>query len=218
MNNSSINKMAKEIQDIMKISIKSKDQEKILPNGQIPKYPKVHNIQGSVLFVDIRHSTDMLKENGRKDIAKIYKIFSKIVGAAVSENDGKVQQILGDGALCIFTGNSSGRNAVNATVSVNTYLAKCYNNKCEELLRVECGYGIKTGHIYATKMMVENIDNIVYPSIVTSYACKLCNKAKSGQVIMDNNTQVQIDKNFNKYLKKYDANDWSMENVIWEVQ
>jgi class 3 adenylate cyclase len=221
MKQSQIDELKKELSDITKQQVKVTNQDNFLIDSQIPKWSKVHNVQGSILFVDIRNSTDMLTENGRKDMAKIYRMFAKIVETSMIDNEGKLEQLMGDGALCTFSGNKSGENAVSAALAINTYLENAYNCIVEEEWEIKCGFGIRTGHIFATRISFNGKESVVYPSTITSFACKFCNMAKGGQIIFDNPTKEQLGQNLLKDVQPLKTglidNCWCLSNKVWSI-
>lgn len=226
MNKGQIKTLKNELENIRTLKIEKEDIYTYLDDSQISKKSKVKNLECSIMFVDMRHSTDMTDEVGRLNMVKIYKMFTRLVVRAVEENDGHVAQIMGDGMLCIFTGDNinSGQKAVDAAISINTYLETAYNPIVDNNWKIECGIGIRTGHVYITRVGIKGknrCSKVVYPSSITNYACKLCNLAEGGEILFDNTTYSQINKICkdrattakNKYLK----NCKSIKNTVWEI-
>ena len=188
-----------ELNIIKKLKIEKKDIPTQLFDNQIPKGLKAYNLRCSILFVDIRHSTKINEKNGNTDMVKIYKMFAKLVIRAVEENNGRVNQIMGDGMLCIFNENSSGLDAFNAALKINHYVKECYNVIVEDSWKIKCGYGIRTGHTLITRIGTRGKNKtckVAYPSLITNYACKLCNIANENEILMDKATFDQVK---NKY-------------------
>lgn len=199
-----ISQLKNELKQIKDLPIKIKNIDKYVYDKHVPKGTEVFNLKCSIMFVDIRNSTDMTDENGRKNMVKIYKMFAKLVIKAVENNDGKVDQIMGDGMLCTFIDGNlpSGAKAINAAMNINTYLSEAYNPIVEESWEISCGIGIRTGHVYLTKIGTRGRNKtckVAYPSSITNYACKLCNIAEGGEILFDETTYGQIK---NKELKK----------------
>lgn len=198
-----ISQLKNQLEQIKKLSIKTRNIQSNVYDEQVPKGNEALNLKCSVMFVDIRNSTDMTDENGRKNMIKIYKMFAKLVIKAVEDNGGKVDQIMGDGMLCTFIDGDvpSGANAINAAMDVNTYVNEAYNSIVESSWKISCGIGIRTGHIYLTRIGTRGknkTSKLAYPSSITNYACKLCNIAEGGEILFDETTYSQIK---NKKLK-----------------
>lgn len=197
---SDIDSLKNELKEIKNSKIQTENIDKYLFDDQIPKKMKAYNLNCSILFVDIRNSTGMTEENGRKDMIKIYKMFAKLVVKVVEIHGGRVGQIMGDGMLCIFIGDrnhTSGEQAVNAAIDINTCLKKAYNPIVENEWKIDCGIGIRTGHIYLTRIGTRGKNKtckVAYPSLITNYACKLCGESSKGEILLDDVTFQQIRK------------------------
>lgn len=223
-----IKQFQKELKDIKESKLQVENIDDVLYDNQISKKSKIKNLKCSVLFVDIRNSTYMTDDLGKKNMVKIYKMFAKLVIKAVEENNGKVAEIMGDGMLCIFTNKNelSGYNAVKASIDINLYLQNCYNAIVEDDWKIQCGIGIRTGHIYITRIGTRGknkCSKVAYPSCITNYACKFCNIAKGGQIILDNQTYEEInDKKIKSKMTKFnhdkDSKLINIKDKIWRIE
>lgn len=227
MNESNINELKNQLSTILSTKIEINNLDYFAESNQIPKGKKVYNIYGSILFVDIRNSTKMLDDNGRKNMVKVYKMFSKLVIKAVEDYGGKVQQFMGDGMLVTFDnlGKKSGHNAISAAISINTYLQESYNSIVPNNLKVQCGIGICTGHIYVTRIGVRGDGKscqVAFPSAITNYACKLCNNAKGGSILFDNETYNQLSKNLKNICSIVEIKNlgefYLIKDRTWEIE
>lgn len=223
MNNNDLQNMLKNIKEQ---PVVVENIEQYVCDSQISKKSKVKNLECSVMFVDMRNSTDMTDENGSKNMVKIYKMFTRLVVTAVEEFKGHVAQIMGDGMLCIFTkkGENSGQCAMRAALKINEYLEQVYNKMVEPSWKIKCGIGIRTGHIYMTRVGVKGKNKsskVVYPSSITNYSCKLCNVAKEKQILFDDVTYKQLNKDFQTESINIEKNKIdkckSMEGDIWKI-
>ena len=203
MNKSDITSMTNELKQIKGITIIPKNINYIPEDAQVPKGKTVLNLNCSIMFVDMRNSTFMTDSNGRKNMVKIYKMFTRLVVKSVEENFGQVMQIVGDGMLCLFINKiidnniyNSGQLAMDSVRSINTYLKESYNPIVDEAWEIKVGMGICTGHVYLNKLGKKGKDEVcqvAYPSSMTNYASKFCNNARAGEVIFDDNTYNHID-------------------------
>ena len=223
-----ISQLKNELEQIKDLPIKIRNINKYVYDEHVPKGTAVFNLKCSVMFVDIRNSTDMTDENGRKNMVKIYKMFAKLVIKAVEKNDGKVNQIMGDGMLCTFIDGDdlpSGAKAINAAMQINTYLNEAYNPIVEKSWKISCGIGIRTGHIYLNRIGTRGRNKtckVAYPSSITNYACKLCSIADGGEILFDETTYGQINdkelKNRASIVNKDDLGKCkSIEGTIWSI-
>ena len=225
MEKSNINQLKNKLNQIKNKSITVTNVDIFHQQDQIPKYSKVHNIDASLMFVDLRNSTDMTDSAGRKNMVKVYKMYTTLVEEAVVEADGKILQIVGDGILCGFTNDDqmkSGYKAVSSALSIHTYIKECMNPLLDANLKIKCGIGIRSGHIYVSRLIVDDVNNeVAYPSSITNYASKLCGEAKDMDIIFDDKTYGQLSKSL-KDVTVTHRSDWGtfrkIEGKTWAIE
>lgn len=218
MTQNDIIQLQKELKDIKILKIESEDIDHIPFEQEISKKRKVKNLQCSIMFVDMRNSTHMQDENGRKNMTKIYKMFTRTVSKAVEENQGRIMQIVGDGMLCLFInvdGKNSGQLAIDSVKSINTYIQEAYNPLVENEENdwtIKCGMGICSGHVFITRIGVRGKNKycqLAFPSSITNYASKFCSNAIEYEAIFDEDTKKQL-KIDEKPEKKGTLSLWNM--------
>lgn len=222
MNKSDITKLTKELVNIKNLKVEIENIDRIPFEQEISKKKKVKNLQCSILFVDIRNSTKMQDENGKKNMVKIYKMFARLVTRAIEDNKGKVMQIVGDGMLCIFANKdkNSGQHAIDTVKSINTYIEESYNPNVESLWKIKCGFGVCSGHVLMTRIGTRGKNKccqMAFPSSVTNYASKYCGHAKGGQVVFDNETFNQLDKGDQDSSQKSNLDDFGQVNILGDI-
>lgn len=224
MKQSEINSLKNKLKNILDTKISVTNQSVFLDVKQIPKGKNVYNVEGSIMFVDIRNSTILSDSIGRKNMVKIYKMYTQLCKDAVTYYGGKILQIVGDGVLCAFTNDEnmlSGEKAVSAAMKIHTYIEKAMNVLLDGGWKIGCGIGIRTGHVYVTRLIVGNDDQVAYPSDITNYASKLCREAKSGNVIFDSKTYEHLSRNLKDVTRSYQS-DWGTFNIIegrtWKIE
>jgi len=225
MKKSKIESMRNKLVQIKKNKIKVTNQNGFLDHNQVPKGKKVHNVEGSLMFVDLRNSTLMTDVVGRKNMVKLYQMYTEIVRESVESNDGKILQIVGDGILCAFTHDNkstSGKKAVFTALSIHTYISKSMNSLLSNELKIKCGVGIRTGHVYVTRLLVgQQNSQVAYPSSITNYASKLCSEAADGEIVFDDRTLEQLPNNIKKNVVYHNSELGifnKLEGAIWEIE
>lgn len=197
--------------------------------SQIAKSNKVFVVKCSVMFVDMRDSTKMTENLKEKEMTKIYKSLSKIVTYAASSNNGYIEQIQGDGYLCTFYDSrelASGGNAINAALDVLTYIDQVYNVCVEPDMKIQCGIGIRTGHIYVAKLGAKGKNNPhapAFPSIITNTSSKLCGAADGGEILFDDKTYHESKNISLKHLAKQISKKEiglckSFKGIVWRIE
>lgn len=225
MNKSDISQLKNKLGQIRNKKIEVKNIGSFLQQNQVPKYSKVHNIDATLMFVDLRNSTDMTDSVGRKNMVKVYKMYTTLVEDAASSFNGKILQIVGDGILCGFTSDNqmkSGMKAVSCAISIHTYIKECMNPLLEDSLKIKCGVGIRSGHVYISRLIVDDVNNeVAYPSSITNYASKLCGEANHTGIIFDDKTYGQLSSNLKKICVNHKS-EWGsfkkIEGRTWKIE
>lgn len=197
--------------------------------SQIPKSNTVYVVKCSVMFVDMRNSTKLTSTIGMENITKVYKALSRIITKSVNDNNGYIEQIQGDGYLCTFYDTetlASGGNAINAALDVLTYIDQVYNVCVEPDMKIQCGIGIRTGHIYVAKLGAKGKNNPhapAFPSIITNTSSKLCGAADGGEILFDDKTYHESKNISLKHLAKQISKKEiglckSFKGIVWRIE
>lgn len=197
--------------------------------SQIAKSNKVFVVKCSVMFVDMRNSTELTSTIGKENITKVYKALSRIITKSVNDNNGYIEQIQGDGYLCTFYDCeelASGGNAINAALDVLTYIDQVYNVCVEPDMKIQCGIGIRTGHIYVAKLGAKGKNNPhapAFPSIITNSSSKMCGAADGGEILFDDKTYHEIkNKEIKKHAKQLNKESVGLckaiKGIVWRIK
>ena len=184
----------------------------IPPVADVPDSNKVFKGKLSVLFVDMRKSTDLTDELKAKKMVKIYRAFIRIAIQAIRYSRGYTRQFAGDGLMGVFQDSvegdavvTSAHKAVTAARYIQTLVDFCLNpalKKCFDDVCIGCGVGICTGTIMITKVgmrgresdeTTENETGIVWVGSTTNYASRYCSLAAAGEVFVDECTYSEIE-------------------------
>lgn len=184
----------------------------IPPVGDISDSNKVFKGKLSVLFVDMRKSTDLTDELKSKKMVKIYRTFIRSIIQAIRYTGGYSRQFAGDGIMGIFQDSvdddiktTSSQKALNAARYILTIIDYCLNPKLKKHMagvNIACGVGISTGTIMVTKAgmrgkesdeTAENELGIVWVGSTTNYASRLCSLAAPREIFVDEKTFKEIE-------------------------
>lgn len=181
------------------------------PLNDIADSNKVFKGKLSVLFVDMRKSTDLTDELKSKKMVKVYRSFIRIVIQAIRYSGGYTRQFAGDGIMGIFqNSNVDGQNisssckAIKAARYIHTLIDFCLNPALKKSMDIciGCGVGICTGTIMITKVgmrgkesnkTAENETGIVWVGSTTNYANRYCSLAHPCEIFIDENTYSEIE-------------------------
>ena len=181
------------------------------PLNDIADSNKVFKGKLSVLFVDMRKSTDLTDELKSKKMVKVYRSFIRIVIQAIRYSGGYTRQFAGDGIMGIFQDSnvddqiiSSSYKATKAARYIHTLIDYCLNPALKKSMDIciGCGIGICTGTIMITKVgmrgkesdeTAENETGIVWVGSTTNYANRYCGLAHPCEIFIDENTYSEIE-------------------------
>jgi hypothetical protein len=147
---------------------------------------------GSVLYIDIRRSTELNLAHKPQTVAKLYSAFVRAMTRCARYHKGHVRGIIGDRVMVLFDKKDCFVNAVECAFSMNP-VAKYVIDKYFKANEVTCGIGIDTGRMLVTKTGVRrhgaeqaNYRNLVWlgrPANVASKLTDLANKASEDLTI-----------------------------------
>ena len=170
---------------------------------------KVFRGKLSVLFVDMRKSTDLTDDLKSKKMVKIYRSFIRLIIQAIRYSGGETRQFAGDGIMGVFQDNTDGKitsseKAVQAARYIITMMDYCLNpllSKNMDGLSIACGVGICTGIVLVTKVgmrgkeqddTAENEMGLVWTGKTTNYANRYCSLAGSCEIFIDQTTYREL--------------------------
>lgn len=171
---------------------------------------KVFKGKLSILFVDMRKSTDLTDELKAKKMVKIYRSFIRIVIQAIRYSGGYTRQFAGDGIMGVFQDSNenepvvtSSSKAVKAARYIHTLLDYCLNPALKKAMDISigCGVGVCTGTIMITKVgmrgkegdeTAENETGVVWVGATTNYASRYCGLAHACEIFIDEKTHSEI--------------------------
>lgn len=172
---------------------------------------KVFRGKLSVLFVDMRKSTDLTDDLKSKKMVKIYRSFIRMIIQAIRYSGGETRQFAGDGIMGVFQDVvdsddkiKSSEKAIKAARYIITMMDYCLNpllSKNMDGLSIACGVGICTGTVLVTKVGMrgkeqdntsENEMGLVWTGKTTNYASRYCSLANSCEIFIDNKTFAEL--------------------------
>ena len=183
--------------------------DRVPVSDDVPDSNSVFKGKLSILFVDIRKSTDLTDEIKAENMAKVYRAFSRIVIQAIRYSGGYTRQIVGDGIMGVFQDGEdasamSSTAAILAARYILTLVDYCLNPQLSKQLpgvRIGCGIGICSGDILITKVGMrgresdetsENEVGVIWAGSATNYANKFCGSAKSQEIFIDSATYSEL--------------------------
>lgn len=111
-------------------------------------------LKASVLYLDMRGSTDVIKQHHKYTVAKLQKAYLHIASQVVSDNGGFVRSFNGDGILAFFPKDLKNTvcNAVQAAMQIKYMLAIKSKAEFERYHSIDFGIGIDHGELFVTRV------------------------------------------------------------------
>ena len=202
--------------------------EEININNNIPTVAdlkdnnQVHVIDATILFIDIRKSTELTDLSLPKTMVKIYRSFIRMAVDCVRKNNGVTRQFLGDRIMGVFydeideAGNvlcSAVDNAINCARALQTCIVFSLNknlkkNVCDKM--ISCGIGIDTGKVLVSKVGMyglesnaskENETDCVWVSKVTNYASKYSDISNGNEIFVSEKVYEKLTDSFKQNVE-----------------
>lgn len=202
------------IQSILSVAVEDIELSDNIPIlDEITDSNKVFKGKLTILFVDMRKSTDLTDEIKSKKMVKVYRSFIRTVIQAIRYSGGFCRQFSGDGVMGVFKDVTEGENnisseeqAVRAGRYIITMLDYCLNPLMKQYMdiTISCGIGICTGTVMITKVgmrgketdeATENELGITWVGSTTNYSNRLCGLAQPGEIFIDEVTFKKIKEN-----------------------
>jgi len=191
---------------------------------ELPDSNKAYSLIASILFIDIRKSTQLTEASRVKSMVKIYRAFMRMAVSCVRANGGVTRQFAGDRIMGVFLdsldadGNiilSSADKAVKSAQAMQTCIDYALNKHLKNNVSgktISCGIGIDYGKVLLAKVGMygvekdENRDNetdCVWVGNCTNKSSRYSDLANGGEIFISEN----VYKNLSDDLKP--ENLWS---------
>ena len=160
------------------------------PLNDLTDSNKVFKGKLSVLFVDMRKSTDLTDEIKSRKMVKVYRLFIRMAIQAIRYSGEHTRQFADDGIMGIFQDSAedeqvitSSQKAVRAARYIHTLIDYCLNPALKKSMNIciGCGVGICTGIVMITKVgmrgkedseKAKNETGAVWVGSTTNYASR----------------------------------------------
>lgn len=180
---------------------------------ELPDSNKAYSLYASILFIDIRKSTQLVEESQARSMVKVYRAFMRMAVSCVRSNGGVTRQFLGDRIMGVFldskddNGNlieSSTDKAVRSAQAMQTSIDFALNKHLKNNVggkTISCGIGIDYGKVLLTKVGMygaekddskENEIDCVWVGNCTNRASKYSDLADGGEIFISENVYNKL--------------------------
>lgn len=184
----------------------------------------------TVLYIDMRDSTEVLNKHNKPTIAKIHKAYLHTTVAITKSLGGEVRSFNGDSVLAFFQGTTkqSLSNAVKASMQIRYMIASDdsgINNLLSKYSAVNFGIGLDHGNVLCAKVGVGGdnntkdliwIGNSINKSVIISDECSTTSHIGISKIVYDNLLdEVKFGTQEDHWGNKTKVNIWQAYSVIY---
>ena len=163
-------------------------REKGQQDSQVIKKKKI-----AVLFSDIRGFTSLSEKLAPENLIDVINIYLNIQSKIIEKHNGIIDKFAGDQVMAIFQHNDAADAAVNSAIAIQKKLTNINSirqkNK-EEFLSI--GIGINYGQAMIGSLGASSRMDYTAIGDVVNLACKLCNFAREGQIVVTKNVKKKL--------------------------
>jgi len=169
-----------EIVQILKTNWKRRKGQKVPEAEDVQLGNDAVEIEGTVLYADLKDSTGLVL--GYKDwfAAEVYKCYLRVACEIIRNNGGTISAFDGDRVMAVFIGDSKNSNAAICALQINYIVRNIINKKVKEHYKdtsyeLEQAVGIDTSSLFIARTGVRGANDLVWVGRAANYAAKLCN-------------------------------------------
>lgn len=114
-------------------------------------------MEATVLYFETKNITYILKENGRRKIARTYTMFKEVISAVIQQDDAFVNCFSPNAFLIVYPGrDESIEPAVKGALRIVHALCDDFKQQFSDIVGLEFSIGLDHGHIMGTKNLSDN--------------------------------------------------------------
>ena len=148
-------------------------------------------IESTVLYVDMRRSTQLSLQHRRHTVARLYSAFVRAMTRCAGQFGGEVRGIIGDRVMILFNSSNCFTAAVDTAILINSVCSYIINMHFVHN-EVTFGIGIDYGPMLATKTGIrrhgaaqQSYRSLVWLGRPANIASKLTDNANKGEESVD---------------------------------
>lgn len=142
----------------------------------------------TLLFSDIRGFTSFSEKLDPENVVQHLNDILTIQTEIIQKHGGDIDKYVGDEIVALFFGEQKEQNACRCALEIQRYLAR----QQERLAGLSVGIGINTGRVILGMIGSEKRADYTVIGDHVNFASRLCSKAKSGAIIISENTYKRV--------------------------
>jgi adenylate cyclase len=144
------------------------------------RFPGGHEVEMSMLFVDIRGSTSLSESMSPSEFSQLINRFYKVTTGIISAEDGLVEKLAGDEVAAFWGAGFAGSDYVKRTVKAARELARELEKQ-----EIPAGIGVHAGRAFFGALGTpDGLTNITAIGDEVNLAARLASKAAAGEIIL----------------------------------
>jgi adenylate cyclase len=156
----------------------------------IHAYPGGAEVELSIAFVDVRHSTELAEQLGAMAFGTAMKAFYKTASHVFHESDGFVVSLIGDAVVALFPPGFCGPAHARKAIESAENLIRAKQFTMPDGSQVEVGVGVSTGPAFVGTMAEgpTGVDEVSALGESVNLAARLSHFAKAGEALISDAT------------------------------
>jgi adenylate cyclase len=156
-----------------------------------------HRREITALFCDLRGFTGFSESSDPEDVMTLLREYHTAIGKIIDKHGGTLERFAGDAVMVIFNDPVPLPNPALTGVQMALEMRTAVGGLLQKWRRLghELGFGIGISHGYATLGTIGFEGRFDYAAIgtVTNVASRLCDEAKSGQILISPRVMLAIE-------------------------
>jgi adenylate cyclase len=158
-----------------------------------------HRREITALFCDLRGFTGFSESSDPEDVMSLLRDYHEAIGRIIIKYGGTLERYAGDGVLLVFNDQIPGGNPALQATLMAIDMRAAIGDLIEKWRKLghDIGFGIGIAHGFATLGTIGFEGRFDYAAIgtVSNIASRLCDEAKSGQILISPRVLMAVEKN-----------------------
>ncbi|MDE8647612.1 adenylate/guanylate cyclase domain-containing protein [Rhodococcus qingshengii] len=135
-------------------------------------------LEGTVLYADLAHSTDMVNEYTDEFAAEVYKNYLYCAARIIRQFDGVITAYDGDRVMGVFIGGSKNSNAAKCALKINSAVTKILRPAIkvqypDTEFQLDQRVGIDTSDLFVARTGIRGSNDLVWVGRAANNAAKM---------------------------------------------
>ena len=146
-------------------------------------------VELSLLFADVRDSTQLAEKIGTFKFKELIKRFYKATSAVLIENNGMVNRLMGDQVIALFVPRFAGKDHAKVAIHAARELLHATGHDDPNGPWISVGVGVHTGRAYVGVVGSKGgVNEIAVLGSAANLAARLSFQAADGEVLISDDT------------------------------